>query len=136
VKVPTFAQAGQPVTFEDAAVELARRLAQLEDVDLVLALERRLRPEEADELAGRPRGWAYREIRAGRLPYEKDPGGERASRGRVGAVRIPLKVLLTALEARLVKASAPAPRTYRRRSGALAKLRASHATAAAQELAS
>ncbi|HAM55615.1 MAG TPA: hypothetical protein DCQ64_09485 [Candidatus Rokubacteria bacterium] len=108
----------------DAAAELALRMSRLEGTELVLALERRLRPEEADELAGRPKGWAGREARAGRLEYEKDPGGEREGRGRVGAMRIPVKTLLAALEARRVEASRPAARRYVRRPGALASLRA------------
>lgn len=122
MKVPAFAT--PPETFEDAAAELTRRIARLSDADLFLALERRLRPEEADELAGRPKGWAGREARAGRLEYEKDPGAERAKRGRVGAVRIPVKTLLAALVARRVEAGRPAPRRYVRRTGSLASLRA------------
>lgn len=124
MKVPAFAT--PPETFEDAAAELARRIARLSDEDLFLALERRLRPEEADELAGRPKGWAGREARAGRLAYEKDPGAERASRGRVGAMRFPVKTLLAALAARRVEASRPAARRYGRRTGqgSLSSLRA------------
>lgn len=124
MKLPAFG--AQEVTFEDAAAELARRIARLSDESLFLALERRLRPEEADELAGRPKGWAGREARAGRLAYEKDPGVERASRGRVGAMRIPVKTLLAALEARRVEASRPAARRYVRRQGqgSLSSLRA------------
>ncbi len=122
MKVPAFA-ASEP-TLEDAAAELARRIARLSDEDLFLALERRLRPEEADELAGRPKGWAGREARAGRLAHEKDAGAERDGRGRVGAMRIPVKTLLAALVARRVEASRPAARRYGRKSGALASLRA------------
>lgn len=124
MKVPAFAI--PPETFGDAAAELARRIARLSDEDLFLALERRLRPEEADKLAGRPEGWAGREARAGRLEYEKDPGAERASRGRVGAMRFPVKTLLAALEARRVETSRPAARRYVRRQGqgSLSSLRA------------
>ena len=124
MKVPAFAT--PPETFGDAAAELARRIARLSDVDLIIALERRLRPEEADALAGRPKGWAGREARAGRLEYEKDPGAERASRGRVGAMRFPVKTLIAALEARRVEASRPAARRYVRRQsqGSLSSLRA------------
>lgn len=129
MKVPAVAPQAGTVTFEDALAELTYRIARLSDADLFLALERRLRPDEADELAGRPKGWFYREVRAGRLEAEKDPGAERATRGRVGALRIPAKVLIAELRKRRVEAERPAPRRYVKRSESLSSLRA-------QELAS
>lgn len=135
MKVPTFATREEPISFEDAMSELAheiRRVVRDGGGEILSFLERRLRPEEADAIAGRPRGWAYREIHAGRLDFEKDSGGEREGRGRVGAVRIPMKVLLETLEARRVRARGPVPRRYRRRSGSvLSEIRSPRHQAAA-----